>query len=141
LVIAAIGTGGAEVVLVIGAGWHHHWHIVLGSLIGSAVAIVIFAALRWRDPDCHDPRSFGRSELLLAGCWVGGLGLVPTIVGAGFWLATYLVCMVGVWILSRQSAASGARSTAEDNVPPPVFANPLVSALGMALAASLIARG
>lgn len=101
LVVAASGTGLALVIVGIGAGWHHHWRIVVGSLIGSAIAAVIYAVLRRRDPDCIDPRGHGRSELLVAGCWVGGLGLGPAVVGGCFWVGTFLVCMVGVWTLSR----------------------------------------
>jgi leader peptidase (prepilin peptidase)/N-methyltransferase len=140
LVVAAFGTGLALVIIVIGAGWHHHWRIVIGSLIGSAIAFAIYAVLRRNDPDCLDPRGNGRSELLVAGCWVGGLGLGPAVVGAGFWVGTYLVCMVGVWILSRQSPVSDHGPIVEgSSPPPPVFGNPLVSALGMVLVASLIA--
>ncbi len=140
LVVAASGTGLALVIVGIGAGWHHHWRIVVGSLIGSAIAAVIYAVLRRRDPECIDPRGHGRSELLVAGCWVGGLGLGPAVVGACFWVGTYLVCMVGVWILSRQSPVSDRGAIVQgSSPPPPLFGTPLVSALGMALAASLIA--
>jgi hypothetical protein len=140
LAVAAIGTGAAQAIILVGAGWHHHWQIVVGSLIGSAVAVVLFAALRAADPDCRDPRGRGRSELLIGGCWLGGLGLAPAIVGMGFWIGTYLVCLVGVWVLTRQGAASGDGPVVGAGIPP-TFANPLVSALGIALVASLIAGG
>jgi hypothetical protein len=137
LSIAAIGTGIAELIIVIGAGRHHHWHVVVGSLIGTLGAVVVYAFLRINDPDASDPRGHGRSALLVAGSWLGGLGLGPTAVGGGFWIATYFICLVGTWLLTRQNAEFEYSSSIERV--PPVFVTPLVSALAVALAASLIA--
>ncbi len=132
--MAAIGTGAALLIIVIGAGWHHQWRIVLGSLAGTLVAAIAFAALRGADPNCSDPRGHGRSSLLLAGCWLGGLGLGPTATGAGFWILTYFVCMVGAWAVAKR-----APEFASDTHIPAVFRAPLVSAVVVALVASLIA--
>ncbi len=140
LSVAAIGTGVAQVIIVIGAGWDHHWGTVIGSLIGTLIAIGIVAGLRASDPDCRDPRGHGRSALLVAGCWVGGLGVGAAAVGVGVWIATYFLCMVGAWSLTRQRLVQGA-APAADRVVPAVFAAPLVSAIAVALAASLVVAG
>jgi leader peptidase (prepilin peptidase) / N-methyltransferase len=140
LSVAAIGTGAAQVIIVLGAGWQHHWRIVGGSLIGTLTALIAFAALRSADPDCDDPRQHGRSALLLAGCWLGGLGLGPTAVGAGFWIVTYFFCMVGAWRTTRQRSVPGSEQIS-GRVAHPILGTPLVSAIAVALAASLIARG
>ncbi len=101
LSVAALGTVTAQVIIVIGAGVQGKWRIVDGSLVGTSIAVIAYAVLRSVDPECRDPRGHGRSVLLVAGCWVGGLGLWPTAVGAGVWIATYSVCMMGAWSVAR----------------------------------------
>jgi hypothetical protein len=71
---------------------------------------------------------------------MGGLGLEPSIVGSSFWVLTYFVCMVGVWSLSRQATRVGSQHSYDLNIPA-VFATPLVSALAIAMVASLLAGG
>ena len=115
LSVAAIGTGAALLLIVIGAGWHHQWRIVVGSLAGTLVAAIAFAALRGADPNCSDP--VARSVCTAAaGCWLGGLGLVPTATGAGFWILTYFVWMVGAWAVAKR-----APEFASDTYIPAVF--------------------
>jgi prepilin signal peptidase PulO-like enzyme (type II secretory pathway) len=138
LSVAAIGTGTAVLVIVIGAGWHHQWRILAGSLVGTVVAIAAFTALRTVDPNCLDPRGHGRSSLLPAGCWLGALGLGPTAIGIGFWILTYFLCMVGAWVLTRRVLDSGPEYAVGRYIPP-VFRAPLVSAVVVALVASLVA--
>src|ERR1019366_6810259 len=113
--------------------------VVTGSLIGTVVAVIAYGALRSRDPQTVDPRGHGRSALLLAGCWAGGLGLVPTAVGAGAWIAVFFLCMVGTWLSTRQRSGAGAPAVGGGRNPHPVLATPLVSALAAAMAVSLIA--
>ncbi len=138
LSVAAISTVGAQLVIVVGAGWQHHWRIVGGSLVGTVVALVAFSLLRTADPECGDPRGRGRSALLMTGCWVGGLGLVATAVGAAGWILTFLLCMAGAWAVTRQPAGPAPGPHPAPALPP-LLAVPLVSALGVAMAASLIA--
>jgi leader peptidase (prepilin peptidase) / N-methyltransferase len=140
LSIAAIGTGAALVVIVAGGGWQHHWRIVIGSLIGTVVASAVFAVLRTVDPQCLDPRGHGRSTLLIAGCWVGGLGLRPTAIGLAAWIVAYFLCMVGAWRLARTRSAPGAAPTPDTKLHP-VLAAPLVSAVAIGLVASLVSWG
>jgi prepilin signal peptidase PulO-like enzyme (type II secretory pathway) len=141
LAISAIGTVIALPIIVIGAGWHHHWGVVAGSLLGTAVASLIYGYLRTKDPECADPRGLGRSGLIIAGCWVGGLGPTPTAVGVGSWIIVYFVCMVGAWSMVRRRPEAGDHATTGVLVLDPLLAVPLVTALAIAMAASLIAAG
>jgi leader peptidase (prepilin peptidase)/N-methyltransferase len=140
LSVAAIGTGAALVILVADGIWQHRWPITVGSLIGTAVASAVFAVLRRADPECLDPRGHGRSVLLIAGCWAGGLGLRPTAIGATAWIVTYFLCMVGAWQSARTRSSIGAAPQPDPKVHP-VLAAPLVSAVVVGLAASLVAWG
>jgi hypothetical protein len=140
LSVAAIGTGLALVIIAVDGGWHHRWPVVVGSLIGTAMSAALFAVLRRVDPECLDPRGHGRSALLIAGCWAGGLGLRPAVIGVAAWIVIYFFCMVGAWSLARARSASGTGHQ-PDPVVHPVFAAPLVTALAVGLAASLITWG
>ena len=139
LSVAAVATSIGQVVIVVGAGWQHHWRIVGGSLVGTAVAMLVFSVLRTTDPECEDPRGHGRSALLIAGCWLGGLGWASIALGATLWIVTYLSCMVGAWSMARQPA--GAVAPASARAARRVLTTPLVSALAVAMMASLIAGG
>ncbi len=143
LVVAAVGTGLGQFVIVVAGGWQHHWAVVSGSLLGTALAVVVYGLLRHGDPECADRRGHGRSALLPAGCWVGGLGLGATSVGIGIWIAAYALCMVGAWSIARQTAGAGAGAGAPtwDRSTPPVLLTPLVTAIAIGMAASLIAGG
>ena len=139
LSMAAIGTAIGLVIIVGGASWHHQWQIVGGSLGGSVVGLMAVGALRSSDPECIDPRNYGRSGLLIAGCWLGGLGLAPLAVGGGVWIITYFACMVGAWLASQQASARTGNVSRTAQRVHPVLGVPLVSALALAMAASLIA--
>ena len=139
LSIAAIGTAVGVAIILVGSGWEHHWRIVVGSIIGTAVGGVAVVVLRSRDPDCRDPRGHGRSALLIAGCWLGGLGLYPTVVGAGTWIAAYFFCMLGVWTATREVTGAQASVIASVRNAGPLLGVPLVSALALAMATSLAA--
>ena len=139
LSVAAVGTGVALVVIVIGGGWQHRWSTVAGSLVGTLVAVVAFTLLQRQDPGCVDPREYGRSALLLAGCWAGGLGISAVAVGTLFWIVTYLLCMVGASAVGRQSVSVGNPAQTLLRTPHPVLGAPLVAAIALGMAASLIA--
>ncbi len=139
LVVAAVGTGLALLVIVVGGGWQHHWHVVSGSLLGTALAVLVFGVLRTADPDCSDARGHGRSALLPAGCWVGGLGLEAAAVGFAVWIAAYALCMVGAWSMARQLAGPGADAPTFDRASHPVLLAPLVTAIAIGMTASLVA--
>jgi leader peptidase (prepilin peptidase) / N-methyltransferase len=141
LAISAIGTVIALAIILIGAGWHHHWGVVVGSLVGTLVACVIYGYLRTKDPECIDPRGLGRSGLIIAGCWVGGLGAIPTAVGVGVWIVVYFFCMLGAWSTARRPPKVDDPAAVEVLTVHPLLAIPLVTALAVAMAASLIAAG
>ena len=115
--------------------------MVGGSLIGATVGLVAVSLLRAWDPDCLDPREFGRSTLVVAGCWFGGLGLRPAAFGAGAWIFTYFLCMLGVWATTRQRSAVNGGVIATSRNAVPLLSVPLVSALALAMPVALIARG
>jgi leader peptidase (prepilin peptidase)/N-methyltransferase len=138
--VAAIAATLGQAIVAIGAGWDGHWRILVGSLAGLIVGVALFGLLRSIDPACLDPRGHGRSMLLLVGCWSGGLGFEASIVGVSFGLLTYFVCLVGVWSSSRQATRVGDQYQVAPSIPT-VFATPLVSALVIALVASLLAGG
>jgi leader peptidase (prepilin peptidase)/N-methyltransferase len=140
LSVAAVGTGLGQISIVVAASWQHHWRITFGSLAGTVVALLIFSLLRVTDPECSDPRGFGRSAVIVAGCWMGGLGLRPAVVGVVTWIVAYFLSMV----VARKLAGPAARSddpTGASLEAHPVLAAPLVTALLLALAASLIVGG
>jgi leader peptidase (prepilin peptidase)/N-methyltransferase len=141
LSIAAIGTAVALGIILVGSGWQHDWGIIGGSLLGASLGMVCLALLRVRDPNCLDPRGFGRSAILIAGCWLGGLGLSAATFGAGAWIVAYLVCMLGAWSETRQSSGANASVIASVRNAGPLLRIPLVSAIAVAMAASLIAAG
>ena len=140
VVVAVIGTGLAEVIIVLCGAWQHHWAAVIGSMVGSMVALVGYSALRGVDPDGSDPRGRGRSALLPAACWVGGLGPVAATVGVSAWIVAYLACIGGAWALSSQPVAIGGASIGSGRATHfahPVLETPLVTAVVVAMAAAL----
>jgi leader peptidase (prepilin peptidase)/N-methyltransferase len=139
LSVAAVGTGLGLVVIVVGGAWQHRWTIMIGSLIGTAAAATVYGFLRRSDPECADPREYGRSALLLAGCWCGGLGVRAAAVGASVWVVTYFLCMVGAWAAARQTVSVGPSAPTLSRTVHPVLDAPLATAIVLAMAASLIA--
>lgn len=138
LSVAAAGTLLGEAMIVSASAWLQQWAVLGGSLAGLAAGVATFGILRARDPDCLDPRQHGRSAFPVAGCWLGGLGLVAVVGGVATWVLVTFACLVGVWWTSR--ASTGAR-LADGRRRPPLFATPLVIAIIAAMAASLIVAG
>jgi prepilin signal peptidase PulO-like enzyme (type II secretory pathway) len=139
LSVAAVGTGIALIIIVIGGGWQHRWTTLAGSLVGTVLATAVYALLRSQDPDALDPRGYGRSSLLLAGCWAGGLGLRAAATGTSCWIAAYFLCMVAAWASTRQSVTMGDSTPTLARSVNPVFGVPLITAITLGMAASLIA--
>jgi leader peptidase (prepilin peptidase)/N-methyltransferase len=139
LAIAGTGTAIAQLIILVGAGWQGHWRIVGGSLIGTAIGLALIVILRSRDPECLDPRGFGRSALLITGCWLGGLGLYPIAVGIGTWALSYFVGIVANWSGTPQNAGAGGRRVTSNRIAAMISGTPLVFALAGAMVASLIA--
>ncbi len=137
--LAAIATASGLAFVVIGAGLHGHGAVAVGAVLGSAAAVLAYGILRRVDPDSSDPRAHGRSTLLLAGCWVGGLGPGSAIVGAVAWLAIYFLSMVVASVRTRHPAGAADDVTRPTPRIPLLAQVPLVTAIGAALLASLVA--
>jgi leader peptidase (prepilin peptidase)/N-methyltransferase len=137
LSVAAVGTGVSEVAIVVAAGLHEDWRIAVGSIVGFAIAAALFALLRTVDPDCADSRGHGRTGLLVAGAWFGGLGSVPIVVGVASLTGTYLLCLVGARLVTRDSPTR-ARAGRVRRAVPPALATPLVTAICVGLVVSLV---
>ncbi len=135
--IAAIGVGASEVAVLVAAGFRDHWRVGLGSIVGLALAVVVYGALLFRDPACTDNRGHGRSALLVAGAWIGGLGTLPIAAGVASSILTYLACLFSERLVHRKADA-GARVGRADTTLPPALATPLVTAVCVGLAVSLI---
>ena len=138
LSVAAVGTALALAVIVVGGGWQQRWATVVGSLVGTVVAVAVYAFLQHRDPDSGDPRGHGRSALLMAGCWSGGLGLGATVAGFACWIAVYLSCWLGAWALARQSVSVGGPQLGPMRGSSPLLAAPLITAIAATMAVSLV---
>ncbi len=138
LSVAAVGTSLALAVIILGGGWQHRWNTVVGAVVGTVAAASLYVLLRRQDPECVDARGYGRSALLLAGCWSGGLGVRAVAVGGSLWLAAYFLCMVGAWASAHQSVTVGAAAPTLVRRVSPVLAAPLVTAIVLGMTASLI---
>ena len=112
---------------------------MVGAVVGSLVAATVYALLRRKDPECVDAREYGRSALLLAGCWLGGLGIRALAVGASCWIAVYFLCMVGAWASAHQGVTVGDSTPTLVRRVSPVLVAPLVTAVVLGMTASLIA--
>jgi Ca2+/Na+ antiporter len=135
LAVAAIGTALGQLIIVVAAVWDSHWRIASGSLLGTAIAVVIYAVVRIGDPECIDPRGHGRSALLIAGCWLGGVGLGPAAIGIAVLIVSYFGCMVAFWMINQGGTRGAGRAEPHFSIGPP-----LVTALALAMAASLVIR-
>jgi leader peptidase (prepilin peptidase)/N-methyltransferase len=140
LSVAAISTVIGLGLIFMGAGWQGHWRLAAGSLVGAFIALAVYAVLRTTDPECSDRRGQGRSALLLTGCWLGALSGDAIALAGAVWIGTYFMCMLGAWTVTRQPVGVGHSLVAVRSVSP-ILVTPLVSALAVTMAASLIAGG
>ena len=135
--LAAIGTGLAVVAMTMCAGWQHRWLMAIGSVIGTAIAVMAYVAVRDVDHSSAEPLGRGTSALLLLGAWTGGLGLAATAAGATAWIAVFSVCMACSWAMVRRAVTpEGSPLTLEPTLHP-VVAAPLVTATVAAMTVSL----
>jgi leader peptidase (prepilin peptidase)/N-methyltransferase len=91
--LAALGTAIGDVALVAVAAAGSHWAALIGAQAGTLAGIVAFSALRRSDPESRRSEGIGRSALIPAGCWLGGLGADPTGIGVGVFVAVFLLCL------------------------------------------------
>ncbi len=137
LSVAAVGTGLAQTIIVVGGAWQHRWTVVVGSMAGTVVALAVCGLLHAGDADTTDARWYGRSGLVLVGCWAGGLGLAATTVAVSSGMVTYLACMVGARATTRSAVSTGGAPMVPDRRLHPVLGTPLVTAIAVAMVASL----
>jgi leader peptidase (prepilin peptidase)/N-methyltransferase len=140
LSVGAAGAGLGQVLVVASAVWLGRWAVLGWSLAGLLVASLLFAVLRLRDPDCRDPRTRGRTLLPVAGCWLGGLGGVPTVAGLAALILSAFVCLVVLWSGTRRGQTSAGGSGVRRWIRS-VASVPLVTGIAVALAVSLTVAG
>ncbi len=147
LSVAATGAGLGAVALLVPPIWIGHWSVPVLSLVGLALAALAFALLRIRDPACLDPRAHGRSLLLVAGGWIGGLVAVggrsarPLVWGVAAAVLAASGSMVVLWIGIRTDPGPGAAGRVATRRVRQVATVPLVTALLAACAVSLTVVG
>ena len=114
LSVAAVGTGLAEAIIVVGGVWQHRWSVVVGSLVGLAVAAARLA---------HSPQAIRRSTrgLRAERSSPGGM-LVPggsgRSHGGGHRLDRGLPACVAELGLSRQTVGVGDAAPMVAHAPP-----------------------
>ncbi len=138
LSVAAVGTALGQAAIVAASAWLGRWAVLGGSLAGLVVGVTVFGILRVRDPDCLDPRTYGRTLLPVAGCWLGGLGLAGAVGGVATWAIATFSCLAAVRWTSR-TPALGSPSAVRTRSP--IIATPLVTATAAAMVVSLIIAG
>ncbi len=137
LSVAAVGTGLSEAAVLITAGLHQYWRIAAGSLVGLAVGVILFSVLRRLDPACTDSRGHGRTALVVAGAWIGGLTVVPIVVGVVGSVGVYFACLAGTLLAGRESPTR-LRVDRTERAVPAVLTTPLVTAICIGLVVSLV---
>jgi len=143
LAVGATGVALGELLIVIAALWLGAWDSLIWSVVGLIVAAIIFAGLRTRDPNCLDPRGYGRTLLPTAGCWLGGLagfGVATAVAGLAAWILSAFGCLLVVWQHRRHrqpAVPSGHDASRWVTWSVSVASVPLVTGLVVGLSASL----
>jgi len=136
--LAASGSAIADLLLVVATSWHGQWAVLIGGQVGIAIGVGCFAALRSRDPECEKVPGIGRSALIPLGCWLGGLGIDPSLWGAGS--ALILCCTLSLTGVAADRGSAPMRPTpAGRQIRSRVLSRPLLISVGVAAVASLFA--
>ncbi len=133
LSVGAVGAGCGELLVVVAALWIGRDAIAVWSAVGLAVGALILALLRAIDPDCRDPRWFGRTLLPAVGCWLGGLGGASgaaVVAGLAAWILVAFGCLTVVWASSRTRPSEAWEV--------PVASQPMVTGMVAAMVVSLL---
>ena len=139
--LAVIGTGLAQSIIIVAGGWQHRWSVVVGSLIGTALALGVVGLLHRGDPTGADPRGHGRGALLILGCWAGGLGLAAGAAGACSGIVAFSVCLAAERVAVQQTVHTDGSPAVLQRSIHPVVTTPLVTAIAVAMAVSLAVGG
>jgi hypothetical protein len=113
--LAALGTAIGDVALVVVAATGRHWAVLIGAQAGALAGVVVFSALRRLDPQSRRTEGSGRSALIPAGCWLGGIGTVPAMIGLGVFVAVFLIHLP----LRRLAMKSSHRGNSDSGLPAP----------------------
>jgi leader peptidase (prepilin peptidase)/N-methyltransferase len=140
LSVAAVGTAIGNAALIVASVWDHRWSTLWGAQIGVAIGAGCFAVLRRIDPECQRPQMFGRSTLIPAGCWLGGLGALSASIGFGLGGLVFMA-----WLGAAKLGADGPEGPRRE-LPGPVARSgirrlvrrPLVVAVATGAAAGLL---
>jgi leader peptidase (prepilin peptidase)/N-methyltransferase len=138
--LAALGTAISDAALAVVAATGSHWTVLTGAQAGTLAGILVFSALRRLDPESRRSEGIGRSALIPAGCWLGGLGIVPAMIGLGVFVVAFLICLLASRMAgkSRRPANSdGGHSRAREALPIP-FVRPMIVAVILGTATGLI---
>lgn len=115
LAVAAIGAILGDTLILIATLWLHEWSTLVGAQIGVVVGSGAFAILRRGDPECTWPHQYGRSALVPLGCWLGGLGALPSAVGLAVGGAIFLICL-GFASRRRESTLDVSGTTGQTRI-------------------------
>lgn len=137
--VAAIGTAIGDGALIAALAWGDRWSLLVGAQIGAAVGSLGIAALRRHDPGCDRPTGIGRTALLPAGCWLGGLGWLSAAVGLAAGGLAFLACL-GLARLRRPGMDEAGRAADREVTPGilRVIDRPLLPAVALGAIAGLL---
>ena len=140
LSLAALGTAIGDVALVATAAAGSHWTVLVGGQIGTSAGIVAFGVLRRLDPESRRDAGIGRSALIPAGCWLGGLGLVAAGIGVGAFAVVFVVCLSLRRLTGKPGgrAASGSGEAATLGMLRILADRPMILAVALGATAGLI---
>ena len=97
LAVAGIGTGLGLPFFAAAAIWKTDWRVFVGPSAGAIIGLGIVVMLRQLDPKARDLRTFGRSAVLVAGCWLGGMDADPVVTALVVGAGTYMLCALTAW--------------------------------------------
>jgi leader peptidase (prepilin peptidase)/N-methyltransferase len=127
--LAALGTAISDAALAVVAANGSHWTVLIGAQAGTLAGILVFSTLRQMDPESRRTEGIGRSALIPAGCWLGGLGMVPAMIGLGVFVAAFLTCLLASRLGGKSRRPANSIS----------FVRPMIVAVILGTAAGLIA--
>jgi len=140
LSLAALGTAIGDAALVTVAAAGSPWTTLIGAQAGILIGIVVFGALRRSDPESRRSEGIGRSALIPAGCWLGGLGIIPAAIGVGVLVAVFLICLLLTLPLGKTAddTDSGSGLSSLRGVRRVLAGRPMIVAVTVGTAAGLI---
>ena len=141
LSLAALGTAIGDAALVVVAATGRHWAVLIGAQAGTLAGILVFSALRRLDPESRRTEGMGRGAVIPAGCWLGGLGIVPAMIGLGVFIAIFLIELPLSRLAGKSSrpANSDSGHSPRPAMLPLLFDRPMIVAVILGTTAGLIA--